>query len=154
MPSFINSQQNASLDWRTKQGALYPLPDIASRSRATLMAISCINFWLDRSGDQPPGNCWGTVLSVAKRQFILSLVNRTPVVTLVGLNVGYDVPRKYCEKNRCIPSGITVRIQNIGNQILPISFGGQWQTTRYTVPLQVLVEMNWGYGASGTGSHT
>ncbi len=79
---------------------------------------------------------------------------RTPVVTLVGLNVGYDVPRKYCEKNRCIPSGITVRIQNIGNQILPISFGGQWQTTRYTVPLQVLVEMNWGYGASGTGSHT
>lgn len=72
---------------------------------------------------------------------------RSPVVTLVGLNAGYDVPRRYCERYWWIPSSIGARIQNIANQVVAIAYGNQFQTTRFTLPLQVLAELYWQPGS-------
>ncbi len=72
---------------------------------------------------------------------------RTPAGAVISLNMGYDVPHKYCNQHWWMPSGVDVRILNISNQRVPITYNSMmYQNTRYMLPLQVLVEMNWHHG--------
>lgn len=67
---------------------------------------------------------------------------RTPVVTLIGLNGGYTLPKDK-KSGRLRPSSIDVRIENILNQRVPLNLGSPFQGTRYQLPLRVLAGVNW-----------
>lgn len=67
---------------------------------------------------------------------------RTPVVTLIGLNGGYTLPKDK-KAGRLRPSSIDVRIQNLMNQRVPLNLGSPFQGTRYQLPLRVLAGVNW-----------
>lgn len=68
---------------------------------------------------------------------------RTPPLTLIGFNAGWDVPKEVRKKNRMMPSSMDVRIQNILNQRIPLNLGSPFQGTRFQLPLRVLAGMNW-----------
>jgi hypothetical protein len=68
---------------------------------------------------------------------------RAPVSTNVGLNVGYDLPKKLADKNKFMPSSFECRIENLLNQRKPINLGSPFQGQRYMLPLRVLAGMYW-----------
>jgi hypothetical protein len=68
---------------------------------------------------------------------------RTPTLTTVGLNMGYDVPKHIAERNRALPSSFDVRIENMLNQRKPINLGSPYQGTRYQLPFRLLAGMYW-----------
>lgn len=68
---------------------------------------------------------------------------RTPPLTLVGFNAGWDVPKELRKKNKMMPSSMDVRIQNMLNQRIPINLGSPFQGTRFQLPIRVLAGINW-----------
>lgn len=68
---------------------------------------------------------------------------RTPPLTLVGLNLGYDMPKSDRPKPRALPSGFDVRIENMLNQRKPLNLGSPYQGTRFQLPLRVIAGMYW-----------
>lgn len=68
---------------------------------------------------------------------------RTAPLTLIGLNAGWDVPKKLREKKKWMPSSMDVRVMNLLNQRIPINLGSPFQGTRFQLPLRVLAGLNW-----------
>lgn len=68
---------------------------------------------------------------------------RTPTLTNIGLNLGYDMPKAIADKHRALPASFDVRIENLLNQRKPLNLGSPYQGTRYMLPLRVLAGMYW-----------
>lgn len=68
---------------------------------------------------------------------------RTPPLTLIGFNAGWDLPKEMRKKNKMMPTSMDVRIQNILNQRIPLNLGSPFQGTRFQLPLRVLAGVNW-----------
>jgi hypothetical protein len=67
---------------------------------------------------------------------------RTPTMTMIGMNFGYTFP-KVAGDSRWRPEKVDVRIENLLDQRLPVNLGSPFQGTRYSLPLRVLVGMDW-----------
>jgi len=68
---------------------------------------------------------------------------RTPVITVVGLNFGYDLPQDKTKAHRAMPYGFDVRIENMLNQRKPLNLGSPYQGTRFSLPFRVIAGINW-----------
>lgn len=68
---------------------------------------------------------------------------RTPVVTIIGLNAGYEMPKKYHDKSRLLPTSFDVRIDNLTNQRTPLNLGSPFQGNRFMLPIRILAGMYW-----------
>jgi outer membrane receptor protein involved in Fe transport len=96
------------------------------------------NFWIMANL-----NYWTGFLNGLDPNLFGAHPARTRPLALVGLNIGYEAPKQVRDKNRWLPTGVTVRIQNIANNVSAINLGSPFQGTRYTLPIQVLAQTRW-----------
>lgn len=68
--------------------------------------------------------------------------SRTSPITLAGLSLGYNTPKRF-ENKKTVPRSFDVRIENLLNQRVPTNLGSPFQGTRYMLPIRVLVGCNW-----------
>ena len=68
---------------------------------------------------------------------------RTPRVVILGINAGYDMPKKFQEKSKFLPTSFDVRIDNLLNQRRPLNLGSPFQGNRFMLPIRVLAGMYW-----------
>lgn len=68
--------------------------------------------------------------------------SRTAPITLAGLSLGYNTPKRF-ENKKSVPRSFDVRIENLLNQRVPTNLGSPFQGTRYMLPIRVLVGCNW-----------
>jgi hypothetical protein len=71
---------------------------------------------------------------------------RTPFVTDLAFNTGYQSPRRFTDKHRWFPTAFDVRVDNILNQRLPVNLGSPFQGTRFNLPIRVLASCQWQFG--------
>lgn len=71
---------------------------------------------------------------------------RTPVLTMLGLSGGWQIPDRIHKKYAYLPSSFDVRIENMLNQRMPTNLGSPFQGTRYTLPCRVLAGCSWTVG--------
>jgi hypothetical protein len=72
---------------------------------------------------------------------------RTPVIVMLNASAGFNVPEKYRQKSKLMPTAFDVRIENILNERVPTNLGSPFQGTRYTLPIRVLAGWQWQFGA-------
>ena len=73
-------------------------------------------------------------------------LKRTPFITDVAFNAGYQMPRKLVQAHRWLPTSFDVRCDNLLNQRLPVNLGSPFQGTRFSLPLRVLASCQWQLG--------
>jgi hypothetical protein len=93
---------------------------------------------------------------LADLQFLTGLQNelptppphasRTPVLTIFGLNAGYNTPAKVKQRLSLLPDNIDVRLQNILNLREATNLGSPFQGTRFLLPFRFLIGMSWNIG--------
>jgi hypothetical protein len=71
---------------------------------------------------------------------------RTPVLTMLGVSGGWQIPDRIHKKYAYLPSSFDVRIENALNQRMPTNLGSPFQGTRYTLPCRVLAGCSWTVG--------
>ncbi|HEY9681295.1 MAG TPA: carboxypeptidase regulatory-like domain-containing protein [Oculatellaceae cyanobacterium] len=71
---------------------------------------------------------------------------RTPFITDLAFNAGYQTPRNIAKAHRWMPTSFDVRIDNLLNQRVPINLGSPFQGTRFSLPIRVLASCQWQLG--------
>ena len=71
---------------------------------------------------------------------------RTPFVTDLAFNTGFQTPRDLAKAHRWLPTSFDVRIDNLLNQRIPVNLGSPFQGTRFSLPLRVLASCQWQLG--------
>jgi len=71
---------------------------------------------------------------------------RTPVLTMLGVSGGWQIPQRLHKKYPYLPAAIDVRVENALNQRMPANQGSPFQGTRYTLPCRVLAGCSWTVG--------
>jgi hypothetical protein len=71
---------------------------------------------------------------------------RTPVVTDLAFNAGYQTPKNLAQAHRWFPTAFDVRVDNLLNQRIPINLGSPFQGTRFSFPIRFLASLQWQLG--------